>query len=101
MGFDISKYGSSDYKLLSTNIKKVFNEIVNQDLKDYCPLICAKTKIIFGENDKDTPIYMAKTLHKLIKNSHLCILPNAGHFSFLDSPLSVVKELSLFWEEDL
>lgn len=99
LGLNTSKYGSNDYKMLSDDMKKVFNEVVNQDLKDYCPLIKAPCLIIFGQKDRETPVYMAKKLHKKITNSHLCILPDAGHFAFIDSQLSFTRELSLFWEE--
>ena len=95
---NVQGYGSADYQKLDENMKKVFVEVVGQSLDEYCPLIECPTKIMFGQKDKDTPPYMAKRLHRLIKNSHMCILPNAGHFSFLDSPLVFAREVSLFWE---
>ena len=40
---------------------------------------------MWGENDLDTPIYMAKIMEKEINDSGLVVLKNAGHFSYLDS----------------
>ena len=98
-GKAISNAGSSDYQKLSPQMKKVFVSIVNQDLEEYCLRIHANTLIVFGKNDKDTPIYMAKSFKKLIRNSKLEILDDAGHYSFLDSPLSFYRLLGQFWEE--
>lgn len=78
------KAGSSDYKQLPESMKKVFVRVVNTHLDKLCSNIKSETLIIWGRNDKDTPIYMANKLNKKIKNSGLVILEDAGHFSFLD-----------------
>ena len=81
----LSKFGSNDYKLLSERMKQIFVHIVNEDLSMYAKYINSETLIVWGEKDKDTPIYMAKKLKRLIKNSELKIIENAGHFSFIDN----------------
>ena len=88
--------GSEDYKNLPATMKSTFNNIVNTDLTPLLEKINQKTLIIFGENDKETPIYMAKKLHKKIKNSKLLILQNAGHFVYLDKMPEVTYNISLF-----
>jgi pimeloyl-ACP methyl ester carboxylesterase len=40
---------------------------------------------MWGENDNDTPIYMAKLMEKKIKDSGLVVLKGAGHYSYLDA----------------
>jgi len=77
------KFGSADYKTLPQNLKSVFNNVIKEDLKNLLNFINLKTLIIFGKNDKDTPLYMAKILNKEIKNSKLIVL-NAGHYSYLE-----------------
>lgn len=79
--------GSSDYAKLDEGMKRTFSSIVNTHLEEYCQLIEADTLIVFGKEDTETPIYMAKRLNKLIKNSHLELLDHAGHFCFLDRGL--------------
>ncbi len=91
--------GSEDYRNMPDNLKAVFVEVVNAHLDEYCLLVAAPTLIIFGKEDNATPIYMAKRFHSLIKGSQLVILEDAGHFSFLDSPLSFTRALNKFWEE--
>ena len=84
MGIPQKNSGSQDYKLLSENMKKTFVITVNQFLENDCKKISCKTLIVFGKKDKETPVYMAKKLNKLIKNSELVLLENAGHYSYLD-----------------
>ena len=96
LGFDVSKYGSCDYRALKPNMKKVFNSIVNTHLDAFLPHIVADTLIIFGENDQVTPIYMAKKFNKKIKNSSLVILKDAGHFCFIDRKMEFLAQLKQF-----
>ena len=97
-GFNVSKYGSEDWKNLSPNMKKIFSSVVNTHLDDFVPFITAPTLIIFGQNDKTTPVWMAKKLHRKIKNSSLVLLSGAGHFCFDERRfefLSAVKNFLL------
>lgn len=95
-GMDISKYGSCDYLALDENMKKIFNSIVNTHLDDFLPFIKAETLIVFGKEDKVTPIYMAKKMHRKIKSSKLVLLEEAGHFCFVDRRLEFVTQLQKF-----
>lgn len=93
---DTSNYGSCDYRALTPNMRKVFNSIVNTHLDEFLPYIKCNTLIIFGSQDKTTPLYMARRFHKKIAKSQLLILENAGHFSFIDRKLEFSKELKKF-----
>ncbi len=77
--------GSVDYRALSNQMKKSFVKIIKHDQTEDCEKIICPTLLIYGKNDDATPVYMAKKLNKLIKNSKLIILKNSGHFCFLDS----------------
>lgn len=90
------KMGSNDYKKLSNIMKATFINIVNSDCTQLCKKVECKTLIIFGKNDKETPIYMAKKLNKLIKSSQLIIIDNAGHFVYLDNLPLVFNFITLF-----
>ena len=67
-------------------MQKSFIKIVNEHLDYTLPKIKNQTLIVFGSEDKETPLYMAKKLHKNIKNSKLVIIKGAGHFCFIDNP---------------
>lgn len=82
------RVGSSDYSSLKSDVMRdTFNKVISLDLKSYLSAIQSPTLLIWGENDKDTPVYMGKIMEKHIPDSGLVILKNAGHFSYLDSPV--------------
>ena len=83
---DLTGYGSSDYKAMPECLKPVFNNIVNTDLSDMAKNIVAPTLLVWGTEDKDTPIYMAKKLNKLIKDSAIIRFKDCGHFCYLQKP---------------
>ncbi|MCL2234290.1 MAG: alpha/beta hydrolase [Firmicutes bacterium] len=76
--------GSADYQALPQSMKKVFVSVVNDHLDYLLKHIISPTLIVFGKNDTDTPLYMARRLERKIKNSALVVLENAGHYAFLD-----------------
>jgi pimeloyl-ACP methyl ester carboxylesterase len=78
------KYGSDDYRNAGS-MKDTFVKVVNQDLKSDLPHISTDTLLIWGENDKVTPLEDARIMKDLIRNSQLVFVPNAGHFCFLDN----------------
>ena len=80
-----NKFGSSELKSLSGNMRKSYYKIVNEYLDGYLSNIKCKTLIIFGEKDTETPLYLADKLNKNIKNSIKFVIKNAGHFCFVES----------------
>ncbi len=92
----LQNFYSGDYRALSPVMKESFVKIVNEYLDDRLQFINNDTLIVFGKNDRETPIYMAKKLKKKIKNSKLIIIENAGHFCFIDSPQKFNGEVREF-----
>lgn len=90
--------GSNDYQKLSPIMQQTFINIVNTDLKNVCKKIVLPTLLIFGENDKETPLYMAKRFKKLIKNSTLIVVKNAGHYVWLDDYNLVINKTKNFFD---
>ena len=41
---------------------------------------------IWGEKDTATPLSDAKIIESLIKDSGLCVIEGAGHWSFVENP---------------
>ena len=81
----LKNFGSSEYKKLSPIMQKSYLKIVNEHLDSEYEQIKNQTLIIFGDRDKETPLYMAKKINKYIKNSKLIVIKNAGHFAFIDN----------------
>ena len=95
-GLDTSRLGSEDYRNLPESVKPIFVSIVNTPLDEFLPFINCKTLIIFGEQDKVTPLYMARKLNRKIRKSKLVILKNCGHFCYVDRRVEVVCQVKNF-----
>lgn len=80
------KAGSADYNNSSPMMRAVMSRCVNEDLTGYLPQIKASTLLLWGEQDKATPLSDAKLMEKLIPDAGLVSWPDCGHYSFLDNP---------------
>ena len=80
------KAGSADYRNSSPMMRAVMSRCVNEDLTDRLPLIKASTLLLWGEEDKATPMADAKLMEKLIPDAGLVSWQGCGHYSFLDNP---------------
>lgn len=90
--------GSSDYNAASETMKSVFVNVVNEDLTKYLPNIKVPSLLVWGENDKDTPLEDAKRFEKLIPDSGLVVFKGAGHYSYLDKLGDFLVIISKFME---
>ena len=79
------KFASSDYSAIKSDIvRQTFSKVISLDLTKNLKEIERPVLLMWGEEDKDTPLYMAKIMEKNIKDSGLVVLKNAGHFSYID-----------------
>ena len=86
LGVKTAKFGSTDYQKTSGVMRATFCNIVSEHLDGLLGKISTPTLLIWGREDKQTPLYMAKKMNKKIKNSRLIVLNNSGHFAFIDEP---------------
>ena len=82
-GAIVRRIASPDY-LNAGPLRATFVAIVNEDLRPALSAIKCPTLLIWGESDGDTPVADARIMKKLIPDSNLLVLKNAGHFSYLD-----------------
>jgi pimeloyl-ACP methyl ester carboxylesterase len=78
------KIGSEDY-LNAGILRETYKKIINEDLTKDLEKISVPTILIWGENDKSTPLADGRLMQSLIKNAKLLVIPKAGHFAFLDN----------------
>jgi pimeloyl-ACP methyl ester carboxylesterase len=69
----------SDYKDLDDKTKQTMINLISVDLKPILPQIKTPTLIIWGRNDKITPLSDGITMNNLIENSKLEIVEDARH----------------------
>ena len=91
--------GSADYKKLSPKMKKTFSNIVEYDLSNLSKNITCPTLLIYGNKDKETPLYMAKKLNKNIKQSKLIVFKGCGHFAYIEKFAKFVNITQSFIKE--
>lgn len=88
---------AEDYRQISnTNLKETFRLTVADDLRNKIKNINTATLIIWGGEDAETPLRDAAIMKKEIKNSVLKVIPDSGHFPFLDHPETVAKLIAGF-----
>ena len=80
----IQHYGSADYAKLSEDMRATFVKIISEDLTPLLPKIDAPTLLVWGENDQDTPLWMAQTMEREIKDAGLVVFSGRSHFAFLE-----------------
>lgn len=89
----LNKYGSCDYKKLSTAGKVFFNKILSQDLTYLLRYIDAPTSLFWGEKDKSTPLKIAYIIKKHLPDSTLIVNKNARHFCYFDCKIKFLNLL--------
>lgn len=92
----VKNAGSSDYKVLSENMRATMTKVVNEDLRGHLPNITVPTLLIWGDKDTATPISDAHVMNKLLPDSGIVTLEGAGHFSYLDRPGKFFAALEYF-----
>lgn len=92
------RLGSSDY-LESGKLKETYLKVINEDLRKDLPDIEAPTLLLWGDQDQETPLEIAKIMDQEIKKAKLVTLEGAGHFSFIDQPEQFTKKLLNFINE--
>ncbi len=75
------------------NLSRAMDDL---NIKDDLPQVEVPTLIIWGEYDKVLPVENAYHFHKLIKNSQLKILKDAGHVPMEEYPQAIAKEIINF-----
>jgi pimeloyl-ACP methyl ester carboxylesterase len=79
------RIGSKDYNSAGP-LRDTFVRVVNEDQTDMLQHIKSPTLLVWGADDKDTPLTSAEKMQKLIPNASLVVIENAGHFSYIDNP---------------
>ena len=90
------KMGSADYAAASPLMRQVLVKVVNEDLEPLIPNIKCPKLIVWGVNDTATPLSDGEKMEKLIKDSGLVKLENAGHYSFLEQQYTFNRVMCSF-----
>lgn len=78
-----ARMGSADYRNAGP-LRKTLVNVVNEDLSPHLPAIQAPALLIWGREDRETPVQMAEIMQARIPSAQLEVFDHAGHFSYLD-----------------
>lgn len=91
--------GSSDYNAARDPIlRAILVKVVNEDLRHLFSSIKAPTLLIWGDQDRDTPLADGQLMERLIPDAGLVVFEGAGHFSYLDRMDQFCRVLAHFVE---
>jgi pimeloyl-ACP methyl ester carboxylesterase len=94
-----AKVASTDYLEASEAMRGTFRRLIAMDLSDRMPRIKATTLLVWGEEDDDTPLWMAHRMEELIPDAGLAVFEGAGHYSYADEPGRFASVARLFLVE--
>lgn len=82
--------------LVAEHLQGTFKKVVADDVRQDAAKIKIPTLLLYGGNDEATPTSYGQAYHKLIKDSKLEVLSEAGHFMHLEQPQKVTEEIEEF-----
>ena len=91
--------GVHDYNRASGVMKETFKNIISEDLSSYLPQIKAPTLILWGKEDRSTPLEDAFAMQKIISGSQLKVIGKANHSPHLTQPETTADLISKFFNK--
>ena len=88
-----------DYEKLDGIMKEVFKKVISEDLKPLVMKIKIPVLILWGREDRVTPLKDAYYINKNSKNSKLIIYNNQGHRLPYEMPKHLAKEIEKWCQE--
>jgi pimeloyl-ACP methyl ester carboxylesterase len=83
------KYGSADYRAAAGIMRAVFVRLVGERYDDELAALRCPVEFVWGEDDPDVPVEVARAALALVPGATLTLCPGAGHLT----PLTVPGEL--------
>jgi pimeloyl-ACP methyl ester carboxylesterase len=76
--------GSPDYEALTGAMRRTFVNIVHTYQEKEAAHINCPVLLVWGTEDRETPLYMLKRLQKLLPESRTVLMEGRGHFCFAE-----------------
>lgn len=91
------RHGSADYRNASPIMRQTLVKLVNEDLRPLMPAVKQPSLLIWGTEDKDTPLSHGKEFARLLPDAGLVEVAGAGHYSYLEQPAFVYRVLDSYF----
>jgi pimeloyl-ACP methyl ester carboxylesterase len=75
------RYGSADYRAASGVMREVLVRAVGESYEELLPKILCPVELVWGSDDAEVPLALAKAAAERLPRVKLTICPGAGHFT--------------------
>ena len=90
------RFASSDYNALGERMKKTFVRVIGQDLRPFLSAVTSPVLLVWGQNDRETPLWYGQTMEREMPAASLTVYRDAGHYAFLEQPERFTREALCF-----
>jgi len=95
----VDMLGSADYKNANPKMREIMKKVIADDSRDYARQIKIPTLLIWGADDRDTPVEAGHLFNELIPDSTLTVFPDCGHYTFIDKKQDFIDLTLNFFKE--
>jgi len=93
------RLSSSDYRNAG-ELRPTLSHVVAEDLTPYLHSINHRTLLVWGDQDRETPLRCGQVMKDKMPNAELVVFAGAGHFPYLDQPAKFNMLALRFLRED-
>ena len=88
-----------DYEKTKGIMKEIFKKVISEDLKPLLPKINAPVLILWGKEDKVTPVKDSRYIKSVLPTSKLILFENQGHRLPYEKPHALAREIEKWYQE--
>jgi UDP-N-acetylmuramoyl-tripeptide--D-alanyl-D-alanine ligase len=93
------RFGSVDYRRAG-QLRPTLVRVVNEDLVPLLRSVKAPTLLIWGDQDRETPLSDAAIMERELTDAGLVVFQGAGHFPYADDPPRFCRVVANFLKAD-
>ena len=83
------RYGSADYRAAQGVMRQVLVGLLHEDYRPALRLLGCPVELVWGDDDSEVPLGVARALEELAPNCRLTVCAGAGHLTPLTAPLEL------------
>jgi pimeloyl-ACP methyl ester carboxylesterase len=83
------RHGSTDYRAAEGVMRQVLVRVVNESYEDVLGVIRCPVTLVWGDDDAEVPVDVARVAARGLDDSRLVVLPGAGHLTPLSVPVAL------------
>lgn len=90
--------GSRDYRQADDVMRQVLVKAVNDDLSPDLGFVECPTLLVWGSDDRETPLWMGRKMEELLPDARMIIYRHDDHFAYYHQGFRFAKDVKEFLE---